>query len=1343
MNIDNAKENIQPLASGRNITLLEAALHAENHQDAHRELMQKREEFERRIAEYVGDDPLELWYDYILWIEQCYPKSGKQSAFDNVLVKCITTLENDERYHQDRRMVKIYIKFIDSQQTPHEHYNTLYNQGIGTMVADMYICWAYYFEVLENFQRAEQIYQLGFDARAQPLDELKQAHEQFLSSVGQRTLYSDERTRQTFFSNMEERRSALTSLRGHQSSRVGSIRTGGVVRDLNPGRVDQLPASNSRTPYQAATPAGIAIYVDEQETFNGPPEAGTSSGIRSIVGSAGKQENQWEPGPWTKAKKRTQSSALFPTGSRSAAKLDFDIMEDSDDLSDAIRLPENFVRYNAPQPNWMVSVAQHEDLAARVFPLYDKILCYPKGGLVVFSPEELRAFNWYRNRGMRAKITAELEDFVENRFEQGVRLPENFRQRSEKQDEFVVESAEVKLLPNEKLMCCAEAIGDHEEVSFEEMRRVKFQRVRMEKQRHTNEFCPPQPPQPMPSINDSCSTQTFNFFIKPQSVSTPKQDLKKPIHTPRSSLPLNQQQQQQQQCDVKQPEVAVAETKTTQQLSTIWETTEPSTTTFWSRGSTKSSTSSNDSPDNLLTRRQQVTTTQALHGAISSLDYHDVRSTPIAVYKDHTDSVLATSKKPTLPMDNYYDDFLQSPQAGKKTFNSSKISPRRGNDSFTFPSMHPMAVSGMTSSIYAKHDPDAVAETSKIGGSVKREVRLVSGNGSGAAGPMFSESTRLSHSHNGQSLSKLPERLGIATARGAVEEDDDVVFVPMQQYSVGDLYTSRSYNAPPVPKVPKILDVHSVREQSQFARHELSVLKEDDASFTFPPNNLHEMSTSTRKDIFGKVEQVKREPPSLGDSRTVHHIDNVWLPEAKEWSVRKDERKSHIVSHVSESDPLRMTISMRDGSRNASVVNNSLYKNQSPQYNKPTKIARQDFMSNGNDSDQSIYMNNSVNGVINPEDDWSEDDNQPVSSYQRKEIDMNETLQVIDHNLGQEVVNPFNPNLINAFLEKADFMNYLDSLESCTLTNIVKMIKPNSVIEMNGHTLDVGKLLGSGTFGKVYHAKCQVTGNCYALKQERPANLWEYYIVLELKDRMNEMDQSLMSAFVDVEFAMIGNNASILALPLCRYGTLLNVCNFHKKTTDKCLHEFIVIMLTTQMLSIIDYLHACNIIHADIKPDNFMLTSKLNYDSPYSALKLIDFGQSIDMKLFPENTTFKYVVKTEGFTCTEMLENRPWTYQTDLFGVAATIHVLLFGKYMNVSKSYNGWTMTHKLPRYFQKAMWERIFSMLLNIRDCQSMPNLQDMKLMLKKELAMKESAVRDQIIKFNSVLDNYKPGL
>ncbi|XP_055707176.1 uncharacterized protein LOC129804111 isoform X2 [Phlebotomus papatasi] len=1389
MDIDNAKENIQPLASGRNISLLEAALHAETHQDAHRELMQKREEFERRIAEYCGDDPLELWYDYILWIEQCYPKSGKQSAFDDVLVKCITTLENDERYHQDRRMVKIYIKFIDSQQSPHEHYNTLYNQGIGTLIADLYICWAYYFEILENFERAEKIYSMGFDAGAQPFDELKQAHDQFLVSVAQRTLYRDEKMRQTFFSTMEERRNALTSLSGHRSNRVGSIRTGGVVRDVNPGRVEQtFAASHSRAPYQATTTSGIAIYVDaHQESFNGPPEASTSSGIRSIVSSATKQENQWEPGPWSKAKKRTQSNALFPSAvvGRPNTKLEFDIMEDTDEWCGPARLPANFARTNYKQDDFSVNVMLMEDLPGGIFPMYDKILCYPNAKNIVFSPEELRAYRWFRNRGRRAAVTEELKDFVENSYDNGVRLPENFRRTNEKQDVFPVDKCKAEVLVNQELMCRVEAmnmLNDKEEMSFEELQRVKYERSRAARKRTTNEFCIPQPPQTQQvNMNDTCSTQTFNFFIKPQSVSTPKPDLKKFIVTPRSSLSLYQPPSQPAVDVPRQPDVNLGETEeapvtaTTKQLSTIWEVSEPSTTTSSSGTSTKSSTSSADSPDNVPGELRPTKFPQTTPTVISAFVYQGATTdgrcagnssikmfreevssvNPITVYEDPTtENLLAPPKIIPAPDDDYYSEFFQSPpEATKRKEFGTKISPQRANDSLTFPSMREMAVSGMTSSIFGKRDMEGVLNTSKIGGSAQREVRLVSGNGSGAAGPIFSDSTRPTHSQNGQSMGLFPP-VGPFASRVVEEEDDDdddddnddddedVEIVDMKQFG----NTSRSFYSPPLAKVPKIMDVHSVREPQHHVWHSLSVIKEGpvppDSSFTFPPSNLQTLDGGAKKeDTVG----------NLNESVTVPHMENVWAnDEAKDWSGRKsmDERKSLIVSHVSENDPLRMTITMRDGNKNASMANNSVYVKQSPQNNRTGKITRQDFPSpavNGTDSGQSIYMmpNNSVNGASNPEDDWSEDDNQPLSSYQRKEVDMNETQQVIDDNLGLEVMNPFNPKLINAFLEKADFMNFLESLDSCILTNIVKMIKPNSVMEMNGMTLDVGKLLGSGTFGKVYHAKCRETGNCYALKQERPANLWEYYIVLELKYRMHEMNQSLMSAFVDVEFAMIGNNASILALPFCRYGTLVNVCNVHKFSTEKNLHEFIVIMLATQIFSIIDHLHACNIIHADIKPDNFMLTSKLNYDSPYSALKLIDFGQSIDMKLFPENTTFKYVVKTEGFTCTEMLEDKPWTYQTDLFGVAATIHVLLFGKYMNVTKGYSGWVMTTKLPRYFQKAMWERIFSKLLNIRDCQSMPNLQDMKLMLKKELALKEQMVRDQIIKFNSVLDNYKPGL
>lgn len=71
-------------------------------------------EFEARIDGYEGDDPLELWFEYIYWIEQTYPRNGRESAFEEALQRCIKTFEHEGKYKQDRRMVKLYIKFVSS-----------------------------------------------------------------------------------------------------------------------------------------------------------------------------------------------------------------------------------------------------------------------------------------------------------------------------------------------------------------------------------------------------------------------------------------------------------------------------------------------------------------------------------------------------------------------------------------------------------------------------------------------------------------------------------------------------------------------------------------------------------------------------------------------------------------------------------------------------------------------------------------------------------------------------------------------------------------------------------------------------------------------------------------------------------------------------------------------------------------------------------------------------------------------------------------------------------------------------------------------------------------------------
>ncbi|XP_077891640.1 uncharacterized protein LOC144372096 isoform X2 [Ictidomys tridecemlineatus] len=96
--------------------------------------------------------------------------------------------------------------------------------------------------------------------------------------------------------------------------------------------------------------------------------------------------------------------------------------------------------------------------------------------------------------------------------------------------------------------------------------------------------------------------------------------------------------------------------------------------------------------------------------------------------------------------------------------------------------------------------------------------------------------------------------------------------------------------------------------------------------------------------------------------------------------------------------------------------------------------------------------------------------------------------------------------------------------------------------------------------------------------------------------------------------------------------------------------QALVISFAIRMLYMIEHVHSCEIIHGDIKPDNFILGNRFleqnDEDGDLSTgLALIDLGQSIDMELFPKGTALTAKCQTSGFQCTEMLSNKPWNYQ--------------------------------------------------------------------------------------------------
>lgn len=186
-----------------------------------------------------------------------------------------------------------------------------------------------------------------------------------------------------------------------------------------------------------------------------------------------------------------------------------------------------------------------------------------------------------------------------------------------------------------------------------------------------------------------------------------------------------------------------------------------------------------------------------------------------------------------------------------------------------------------------------------------------------------------------------------------------------------------------------------------------------------------------------------------------------------------------------------------------------------------------------------------------------------------------------------------------------------------------------------------------------------------------------------------------------ISTAIIAPNATLIASEFSPFGTLLDIINKLHEATKKVMHESLVMHFSAQICDIISHLHRNQIIHADIKPDNFLLMRVPSTTFEFPSIRLIDFGLAIDMTLFPRgnDTKFRKVIRTNGFTCIEMLEGRTWSYETDLFCVAATVHAMLFSEYMKLQKRGNLWYIKRKLSCHMNKHIWSYFFGNLLNIK--------------------------------------------
>uniref|UniRef100_A0A1I8NXI7 Protein kinase domain-containing protein n=1 Tax=Stomoxys calcitrans TaxID=35570 RepID=A0A1I8NXI7_STOCA len=355
-----------------------------------------------------------------------------------------------------------------------------------------------------------------------------------------------------------------------------------------------------------------------------------------------------------------------------------------------------------------------------------------------------------------------------------------------------------------------------------------------------------------------------------------------------------------------------------------------------------------------------------------------------------------------------------------------------------------------------------------------------------------------------------------------------------------------------------------------------------------------------------------------------------------------------------------------------------------------------------------------------------------------KERRLAKALETIERHMAKEAIDPFSSELCRAFLTKLDFPGSESEAHDnykIVQTPLPKIANTRQLSLGDGIQFNIDKEIGRGSYGSVYKASDAATGAVVALKFQKPANTWEIYICDQVLKRIQS--PNILPGLMDISTAIIAPNASIIATEFSPFGSLLDINNKVRQATTKVMHESLVMHFSAQICNIIRHLHQNKIIHADIKPDNFLLMRVPSTDLHFPSLRLIDFGCAIDMTLFPDSdkTKFRKVIQTDGFTCIEMQEGRSWSYETDLFCIAGTVHVMLFGEYMQLQKRGDTWDIKQKLPRYLKKHVWTQFFGDMLNIKS-DKLPDLNEMRNIFEEEAARMDSELQKQMRALSNIL-------
>ncbi|CAN4098433.1 unnamed protein product [Withania somnifera] len=209
---------------------------------------------------------------------------------------------------------------------------------------------------------------------------------------------------------------------------------------------------------------------------------------------------------------------------------------------------------------------------------------------------------------------------------------------------------------------------------------------------------------------------------------------------------------------------------------------------------------------------------------------------------------------------------------------------------------------------------------------------------------------------------------------------------------------------------------------------------------------------------------------------------------------------------------------------------------------------------------------------------------------------------------------------------------------------------------------EMGRLLGQGTFAKVYYGRDIKTSESVAIKVINKDHVKREGMIEQITREISVMRLVRHPNIVELKEVMATKQKIFVVMEYVKGGEL-----FAKVANGK-LKEDVARKYFQQLISAVDFCHSRGVFHRDLKPENLLLDENEN-------LKVSDFGLSALSEQLRSDGLLHTQCGTPAYVAPEVLRKKGYDgAKSDIWSCGVILYVLLAGflpfKHENLMKMY-------------------------------------------------------------------------